>query len=231
MELSDRLAAVAQLVTPGYTVADVGTDHGYLPIHLIETGKNHRIIAMDVNDGPLLRAQQHIRSYRLDDVIEIRKSDGFQALAPGEVQSVVVAGMGGGLVIKILSDYPEITRGIEEFVLQPQSEIAKVREYLQQNGFVIVSENMVFEDGKYYPMMRAVHGREAPYTAIEARYGKNLLNERHPVLEQFLRREIEQKSRLSKAVGVHGSAAAMAGRAAIEAELDLCTKALERMTQ
>ena len=98
MELSKRLKAVAGLVTEGASVADIGTDHGYVPIWLIQSGKASRVIAMDVNEGPLERARGHIRSKRLENVIFTRKSDGLQALHTGEADTMIAAGMGGGLV-------------------------------------------------------------------------------------------------------------------------------------
>jgi tRNA (adenine22-N1)-methyltransferase len=114
----------------------------------------------------------------------------------GEVDSIIAAGMGGGLVIKILTDNPEITASIKEFILQPQSEIFKVRKFLQKNGFVIVEEDMVEEDGKFYPMMRVLHADDCEkqecheaYLEAEYIYGRFLLQNAHPVLKEFLNRE------------------------------------------
>lgn len=194
MELSKRLKAVAGLVTEGASVADIGTDHGYVPIWLIESGRASKVIAMDVNEGPLERARGHIRSKRLDDVIFTRRSDGLKALHVGEADTMIAAGMGGGLVIKILEDSPEIRADLKEFILQPQSEIHKVREYLNRHGYRCVEEDMVEEDGKYYPMMKLVHGKEAPYSQEELYYGRLLLQKKNPVLYQLLQREYTLKT-------------------------------------
>ena len=97
MELSKRLRAVADLVTAGYQVADIGTDHAYIPIFLTETGKTDYAVAMDVNKGPLRKAQENICAYKMEEQIETRLSDGFSALKVQEVQSAVIAGMGGNL--------------------------------------------------------------------------------------------------------------------------------------
>ena len=102
MELSKRLQAVADLVSDGRTVADVGTDHGYIPIYLIQSGKCARAIAMDVNKGPLQRAKDHIEEQGLSCQIATRLSDGVQHLEAGEVECIVIAGMGGALTIRIL---------------------------------------------------------------------------------------------------------------------------------
>ena len=135
MELSKRLRAVADLVTAGYQVADIGTDHAYIPIFLAETGKTDYAVAMDVNKGPLRKAQENICAYKMEEQIETRLSDGFSALKVQEVQSAVIAGMGGNLVIRILEEGHDVVSCLKECILQPQSEPDKVRAFLLQEGF------------------------------------------------------------------------------------------------
>lgn len=189
MELSKRLYAVAGLVTEGASVADIGTDHGYIPIYLIKKKIARKVIALDVRKGPLERARMHIIGHGLKGQIETRLSDGLKEVAPGEVDTMIAAGMGGGLVIHILKDSPEVTALITSFILQPQSEIEKVREYLNTHGFRIRQEKMVEEGGKYYPMMCAVHGDGEDYEPYEYLYGKRLLEKEDPVLYRYLLRE------------------------------------------
>ena len=153
MELSKRLNAVAAMVTPGNAVCDVGCDHGYVSIFLAETGKSPKIYAMDVNKGPLERAAEHVKEAGLQDYIELILSDGLINMPEGKADTLICAGMGGKLVIKILSESIEKVKKLKELVLQPQSEIWLVREYLRTQGFVIVHEDMVVEDGKYYPIL------------------------------------------------------------------------------
>ena len=104
MELSTRLKAVADFVTAGYKLADIGTDHAYIPIALMEQNLIPGAIAMDINEGPLQRAGEHIAENRMEKKIEIRLSNGFSALKKGEAESAVIAGMGGGLMIRILTE-------------------------------------------------------------------------------------------------------------------------------
>ena len=134
MQLSKRLSAVAGFVTPGNRLADVGTDHGYVPIYLVETKKIPSAIAMDINEGPLLRAQQHIRDAGLGEYIQTRRSDGADALRPGEADTLILAGMGGPLMERILTQGRLVLEDCREFILQPQSEIREFRKYLQMNG-------------------------------------------------------------------------------------------------
>lgn len=155
MELSKRLQTVANAVTPGSRVADVGTDHGYVPIYLVERGLCPGAIAMDVNEGPLARAEEHIRAEGLSDRIQTRKSDGLAALAPEETDAVVIAGMGGALMCRILQDATAFLEAGRELILQPQSEWFKVRRLLSASGYRITQEWFLEEEGKYYVVIKA----------------------------------------------------------------------------
>ena len=198
MELSKRLQAVADLMEDGLIVADVGTDHGYIPIFLLESGKSPKAFAMDINEGPLLRAKEHIAAHGLTDKIEVRLSDGVKALSAGECEGVIVAGMGGALAVKIVTEGADVFKNLKMFVLQPQSELDKVRQYLVDNAFQIIDEDMVLEDGKYYPMMKIVNGKSSEYSLSELRYGKCLLEKKHPILKMFLEKEIKNKESIVK---------------------------------
>lgn len=188
MELSARLKAVADMVTKGNRVCDVGCDHGYISIYLVKNGISPFVYAMDVNKGPLLRAKEHILAYGYADKIETILSDGLVALGDRESDALVCAGMGGRLIIKILHDGMEQVLKMKELILQPQSEIHLVREYLRNQGFYIDKENMVFEDGKYYPMMhvKVKTDKKNENNPLFDKFGPCLLVEKHPVLKDFL---------------------------------------------
>lgn len=186
MQLSDRLTMVAEFVTQGSRVADIGCDHAHTSIYLIEKGIAVKSIAMDINKGPLQRAKENIARYGYEDRITTRLSDGAKELEPGEVDTLLISGMGGLLMNKILSDSIEVVKAAKELVLQPQSEIALVRKYIHKLGFSIEKEAMLMEDEKYYIAIKAVKAVEAYDKEIFYRYGKVLLEERDTVLEQFL---------------------------------------------
>jgi len=231
MELSKRLQAVADLVGDAQSMADIGTDHGYIPIYLVESEKCKRALAMDVNKGPLLRAQEHISEHNLNAQIQTRLSDGVRMLKVGEVECVIIAGMGGALTIKIMEEGKQVFENLKEFVLQPQSELAKVRQYLWEHGYCIIAEDMILEDGKFYPMMKVVRRETSAYNSAELRYGRLLLEQRHPVLKIFLEKEQSKKQfileNLNKEVGPHIEVR----RKEIQEELEEITYALQRYYQ
>ncbi|PHU37834.1 SAM-dependent methyltransferase [Agathobacter ruminis] len=191
------MEAVAAMVTPGYKICDVGTDHAYIPIYLVQSGANPSALAMDLREGPLSRADEHIRDYHLEDRIATRLSDGIEALQDGEADSLIIAGMGGEVVLHILKAFPEKCRHFKEMILQPQSDVDKVRRYLRENDFKIVDEDMILEDGKYYPMFKVVPlscGESWQKMKENARivcdlYGPLLLRNGNPVLRKFLVKE------------------------------------------
>ena len=156
MKLSERMKAVAAMVTNGNVLADVGTDHGYVPIMLVNRGFIPSAIAMDINEGPLQRARENIIANQLQEKIDTRLSDGVSALSDGEVESIVIAGMGGELTIRILTEGESVCRSVKELILQPQSDIQKVRKFLREHGYRIVDENMVYEEQKYYSVMKVI---------------------------------------------------------------------------
>lgn len=154
MELGKRLKKVADLVLQADTLADVGCDHGYLSIYLVEKKKCRHIIAMDINKGPLAKAQENILKYGYGDYIETRLSNGINKLKAGEAEGFVCAGMGGPLALQILWNDRDKIKDMKQIVLQPQSELWLVRRTLKQWGFIIEKEDIELEDGKYYFMMR-----------------------------------------------------------------------------
>ncbi|HWT76018.1 MAG TPA: class I SAM-dependent methyltransferase [Mobilitalea sp.] len=193
MQLSKRLQAVADLVTPGRRVADVGCDHAYTSIYLVKNQISPSSIAMDINQGPIDRAKENIRKYNYSDQIETRKSNGLEKLQIGEADTVLIAGMGGALMIQILSDRMDVLQSVQELILQPQSEIHKVRYFLQEQHFLITKENMMKEDGKYYVMMKALPKinveNKTPYVLSKEEhfhYGRLLLENKNQVLKEFL---------------------------------------------
>lgn len=194
MELSKRLQTIADMVTPGLSVADVGCDHGFVSLYLYEKQISPKVIAMDLRPGPLERAREHIAEYGYAAYIETRLSDGVSALQAGECDAVICAGMGGRLMAKILSDGYEKIALMKELVLQPQSELSFFRQFLRTHNLHIIKEDMVKEEGKYYPVIKVVPQQAEtvqrvcfsfPERIADA-FGPCLLAEKNLVLKEFL---------------------------------------------
>ncbi|MCM1089376.1 MAG: class I SAM-dependent methyltransferase [Butyrivibrio sp.] len=211
--MSERLRALAELVTPGRVVADVGCDHGFLAIYLVKQGISPRVIASDVREGPLGAARAHVQEWGLSAYIETRLSDGLAGYQPREAETLVCAGMGGRLMQRILTDSPDVVAGFRELILQPQSELWQFRRFLRERGFHVADENILCEDGKYYFFFRVdcghgalAEGAERPSSVIQPRgaasdgewerlgdkYGALLLQRRHLVLREYLEKQLKQ---------------------------------------
>lgn len=199
VQLSERLTTIANMVSRGMSVCDVGCDHGFVSIYLVQKGIAPFVLAMDVGKGPLAQAKKHVEEAGLTGRITTRLSDGLTAYREHEAECLVIAGMGGPLMSRILSDAKAGT--FTELVLAPQSEVPQFRRFLDEHGFGIVEEELVYEDGKYYPVMKAVplgdhrNAAERSFTSekeLGYRFGALLLARKHPVLLQYLHKEQEK---------------------------------------
>ena len=189
--LSKRMEAVVNMVSPrSFAIADVGCDHAYVSIALIERNVAQKVVAMDVRSGPLEIARKNVASYDMEKKIELRLSDGLDRLLAGEVDSIVIAGMGGLLMKSILEKGKDILQWKEKrpaLILQPQSDIREVRIFLQEHAYHIVQEEMLIDDGKYYTVIKAEPGREKQkYGETELRYGLYNLEHCDDVLYGYL---------------------------------------------
>lgn len=196
MDISMRLKRIATMVTPGSTVCDVGTDHGYLAIHLISEKIAPKVIAMDVAKGPLSKAQANVRAFALEDYIETRLSDGVEQLQNGEASTVIMAGMGGMLIRSLLEKGEDKLKQVDELILSPQTDIHMVRLYLWEHDYKIVEEDFILDEGKYYVIMKACHGKDDPVNLCELYYGRLLLQNRNPILQKYLENEYIKRSNI-----------------------------------
>lgn len=156
MGISYRLKYIAGLVTAGNSVADIGTDHGYVPVYLVKEGISPSAIAIDVSGGSLEKARELIDRTGLSDRIECRLSDGFEKLKPGEVDCVIISGMGGILMSSIMESHPDVLCSLEEIILSPHRDADLVRSVLSSHGFSIVADEMIEDKGKKYTVLKAV---------------------------------------------------------------------------
>ena len=231
VQLSERLTAIAEMVTEGNRLVDVGCDHGYLPVYLMLQHKIPGAIATDVGKGPLARAQEHIAQYHMEAYIETRLCNGLSEIRSGEGDTLVIAGMGGPLMERILSEGRHALPGFQELILQPQSDIPHFRRFVMQNGYQIVQEEMILEDGKFYPIMKVVQyegEQPAVWSREEEMFGRLLLERKHPVLKLYLERELRIRSEISAQLESASGDAVKKRRMEVEEEKQLILTALKR---
>ena len=206
VNLSKRMEAVVKMVSPqSFAIADVGCDHAYVSIALVKRKLADKVIAMDVRKGPLDIAKRNVELAGLTKRIDIRLGDGLEKLQPGEVDTIIIAGM-GGLLIKAILERGEHILSYEDrrptLILQPQSDWKEVRMFLEQCAYDIVSEHMLIEDGKYYTVMKAKPSGNGSwdYKEEEYLYGRCNLAEQSKALYEFLQRERSSLTEISEHV-------------------------------
>ncbi len=193
MIIGKRLTAIAELVPDGARLADIGTDHGYLPAYLVQRGKIISAIAGEVNDGPYRSACNMMKRLGLAEAVQVRFGDGLTVLSPGEADTVVIAGVGGATIVEIFSACPAVMKSISYLVVQPMVGGAIVRRWLTDNGWYLDRETLVEEDGKLYEIVAAKQGGAQPLTEIMAEVGPLLWQNKHPLLYQHIEHLIRQK--------------------------------------
>lgn len=195
MKLSDRLFAIGNFVPKNSIVADIGTDHGYVPVYLVENNISKKVIGSDISKGSLDKIIEYIKTLNLEDKIDARLGDGLEVIKPFEIDTVIIAGMGGLLIRDILEKDKEITDSIVNFILQPMVAAKELRQYLVENNFEIVKEELVKEDNKYYEIIFAKRGKSYIEKEIYYEISPLLIKEKHPLLKEFVQfrlRELEK---------------------------------------
>ena len=182
MELSERLKTVAGLVKYR-SIADIGTDHGYIPCYLAYQNNIDKAIACDVNKGPLNKASENVSHYGFGDIIETRLGSGLEPLNKGEADTVIIAGL---LICDILKNGADKLEDVKQLILQPQRDIYSVRKLIHQLGFKIDDEKMLCEGGKYYNIISAVKGSEFYTDELYYYFGKKLIDSKSSVLKEYV---------------------------------------------
>ena len=197
-KLSERLYAITKFVARNSIVADIGTDHGQIPMYLIENNISKRVIASDISQGSLNKTINYIKELKVSDKIIARLGDGLEIIKPFEVDTVIIAGMGGLLIRDILSKDIELTNSITNFILQPMVATKELREYLYNNNFKIIDEELVLEDNKYYEIIYAKRGKDIVEKEIYYEIGKKIIEKNHPMLKSFIEYKINKQSSIIK---------------------------------
>lgn len=199
IKLSDRLKCIANEIERGETVADIGTDHGFLPIYLWENNISPKVIMADISAGSLEKARQNCLEAHPDMVFDLRLGDGIKVLENGEVDAACIAGMGGILMTEILGAELDKTKSLRKLVLQPRNNVAVLRHWLLAHGFEIINEQLVRE-GKYICEILTVvpcEG-EAAVTgdadSIQFQFPETLVDFKNPLTMEYLERHLKKEN-------------------------------------
>ncbi len=202
--VSKRISELIKLIPEGKSVADIGTDHGILPIALAKADRYGEIIATDISSESLekLIIKLNENPYNIQTIV----SDGLKALVEPYPEVVVISGMGSRLIIKILEESKEIAENIEIFIFQPNTTVDELRVYLHNNGFSIKDERCVYENNRHYSIIVAVHGNEKYEMDCHYKYGKILLENQNPNLKSLLESEKLRFTRLLNTIDTDANA-------------------------
>lgn len=198
MKLSLRLITIKNFVKENSIVADIGTDHGYIPGYLIENNISKKVIATDISKGSLDKAIEYIEKIGYKEYIDTRLGNGLEVLKPYEVDTVIIAGMGGLLIKDIIERDLEITKTINNFIFQPMGAAEELRKYLYENNFKIIDEKIIKEDGKYYEIIYANRGKDYIEDEIYYEISKKLLAKKDPILREFIEFKINKTEEILK---------------------------------
>lgn len=175
-QLSKRLHCAASYIKPGMKIADIGSDHAYLPSYAVKQGKASFAVAGEIADGPFQSAKEQVVKIGLEHMIDVRKGDGLEVIEPNEVDCIIIAGMGGPLISHILQGGKSKLPGVSRLVLQPNIGAEHVRRWLLENDWKLVDEQILEEDRKIYEVLIAERGAPAGgYNQSELLMGPFLL--------------------------------------------------------
>lgn len=215
--LSPRLQKAADFVPACRCMADIGTDHAYVPLYLLQTGRIRQAIASDIHEGPARRALSNVRKEQMEARVSVRVGPGLATLRPGEAEGAVIAGMGGLMMIRILEEGADQAAALDWLVLQPQNHAPELRRWLAEHGYVICGEALAAEDRQLYQILFVRHGHMEALSDAEAEAGLLVYRKEDPLYPDFLRVLIRKKE--FTICGVDPAAANAANRAKREKAL------------
>lgn len=195
IELSPRLRSVAELVPEGAVLADIGTDHGFLPVYLLQRDLIRRAVAADLRERPLSKARANAEKYGLTDRMRFCLCDGLSGLGPEDADTIAIAGMGGETIAAILKAAPWTKDGRHRLLLQPMTSVYDLRDYLSENGYIIRKEYLNREDRRLYITMEVEAGEMPAYSEGEKWAGRQWPGMDSPLRGAYLAEQLERARR------------------------------------
>lgn len=192
LKISSRLFECANMVSQGAAIADIGTDHAYIPIWLAQNNRISSALACDIRTGPLEIAKKNIEKYGLLSTVETRLSDGLKSVSENEATEIIIAGMGGNIISKILSECIWENKSQKIFILQPMKYEERLREYLVENGYNILHESAVICCKKVYTTMKVIFsGKKQKIKAYQKYIGRLESNHDSNAAQAYIRKQIK----------------------------------------
>jgi len=210
MDISSRLVKIIDMIPESDTVADIGTDHGYVLIELLKRGKIKRGIASDNKEMPLEKARKNAEAERMEVLMDFRLGSGFETLKAGEANGAVIAGMGGILIRELMENSMEVIKAMDFILLQPAQNPEILREYLYTNQFKVIDEELVREDRRFYEYMIVKFDPNKSTTLenhIDYAIGDVLLKKNHPLLEAYLTSKINEMEEILSKINITSDSA------------------------
>lgn len=187
----NRLECIVSMVEKCRTAADIGIDHGYVAEMLLKEGICDKVIATDLNEGPLKRAMEHLSRVKLKDKCDFRLGSGLTVLKEGEADAIIIAGMGGDLISTILETSKDVALNTDQLILQPMTAVESLRRYLAESGFAILDEKIVKEYNHYYFVIKAKKGFMKYDDPIFYEISKILTEKRDPLMLEYINKVLD----------------------------------------
>jgi len=205
--LSQRLEKLASYVEKTDILGDIGTDHGFIPIYLLENNVTNQIIASDLNQGPLDNAKEELSQRGLVQAVDLRLGGGLEPYTLGEINTALIAGMGGTLIRNILEEGREHLPYLKKLILQPMHGVVDLRRFLLNNGFRIVDEDLIYENNIYYEIIVAKRGKSQVYDHINLEFGFYMLEKNPELSKAYVGLKLEKLQEIVHNITKHGSSA------------------------
>lgn len=196
MKINDRLKKIGDLVEANSFCLDVGCDHAFLDIYLVQKDKNIRAVASDVAEGPLSHARENIKRYHLEDKIECRLGNGLDTYSDG-IDTIIISGMGGRSMIAIFKSHMEVLKKVDTIILSPNNYQIDVKKFLCKHKFYLQNEELV-KDGKYIYQILVFKKGKKRYTRKQYFFGPVLLEKKGKLFEEYYKRELVSREILIK---------------------------------
>lgn len=228
MGLSIRLEKVAGMIEKEKVVADIGTDHAFIPIYLLINGMCEKAIATDINRGPLKKAETNIAKYEFSNKIELRLGGGLTPIKPSEADCAIVAGMGAYVIKDIIEDGIKVFKSLKYIVLQPVQYSEVLREYIYSCGYNILDEDLCKEDGKFYEVIKLSYGEnKADKDPMYFEVSESLIEKRHPLIKEYIEFKLNKFEKIYTSI-IENSNAAEARKLEVKQKVDSLKELMEK---